>query len=59
MEVYNECEMVPCDGWAADLGCDKVCRPADWPGRYGGRNLCEQCAERLHADNRRWTWLTR
>ena len=51
--------VVKCDGWASDLGCDKVCIPTEWTGKYGGRQLCPKCAQRLKDDNRSWAWLTR
>lgn len=50
---------VPCDGYASDLGCDKMCEPAEWKGRWGGKNLCAQCQKRFEADNKNWAWLTR
>jgi len=52
-------ELVKCDGWSADLGCNQVCRPSEWPGEYGGRQLCPQCAQRLIDDGKAWAWLTR
>jgi hypothetical protein len=51
--------LVKCDGWAADLGCDRICAPTNWTGQYGGRQLCAQCARRLADDNWRWAWITR
>ena len=53
-----QAQMVQCDGWAADNGCDTVCLPPSWPGQYGGKKLCPQCAQRLNDDNRAWSWLT-
>lgn len=52
-------QIVECDGWMADLGCEKECELQEWTGRYGGRNLCRKCAMRLKADSKAWARLTR
>lgn len=46
-ETHNR---VKCDGWCADLGCEKVCEKQEWSGRYGGKNLCKKCADRWQKD---------
>lgn len=46
----------PCDGWAADLGCDKVAVPI--PGRESGwRKYCAKCRARVEADEQAWQRL--
>lgn len=51
-------KLVKCDGWAADLGCDKECVKQEWLGRYGGKHLCPQCIKRLEDDSAAWRWIT-
>jgi hypothetical protein len=57
--MTTEKELVKCDGWGADLGCDGTCVKTKDVWRYGGRQLCGQCAKRLEDDNRHWAYITR
>lgn len=48
---------IPCDGWAADLGCDGVAQHGfEFPL---GKKLCDKCYQRFRDDGDNWAWLTR
>lgn len=44
---------IPCEGWAADLGCDGVAIQV--PGRNAcWKQYCAKCRARAEADHKAW-----
>ncbi len=51
--------LLKCDGYGTPYGgCYNKAPRAAWPGQYGGRNLCPDCAKRFKDENAYWARIT-